>query len=139
MMNKTLSELIAQYEQDGDFTYVAPTPEMLESAQELLGITIPQQFVDYLIAYGHGGIGGVEILGIGLTGNMLFLETTLRYRKYGLPENLLVVENADEWLYCIDCDTGAVVSWSRADGIRPEFPDFDEFVIREFNDAIENL
>ena len=70
---------------------------------------------------------------------MLFLETTLRYRKYGLPHNLLAIENVDEWLYSIDCDTGSVVSWSQADGIRPEFSSFDEFVISEFNDAIENL
>ena len=139
MMNERIAKLVSDHEEDGFFTHMALTSDMIESAQELLGLTIPQQFTDYLKNYGHGGIGGVEILGIGLTGAMLFLETTLRYRKYGLPQNLLVIENVDEWVYCIDCDTGAVVSWSQIDGVRPEFPDFDEFVISEFEDAIENL
>lgn len=138
-MNDKISTLIAQYENEGDFTHVAPTPEMLEEAQKLLGVSIPQQFIDYLSTYSHGGIGGVEILGVGLTGKMLFLDTTLRYRKYGLPNNLLVVENCDEWLYCLDCSTGEVVSWSKVDGMRDEYPSFDDFLIQDLEDAIENL
>lgn len=81
-----------------------------KSAQEQLDVTIPRQFLECLGACSHGGIGGVEILGVGLTGTMLFLDVTVRYRRYGLPHNLLVVENCDEWLYCLDCDIGEVVS-----------------------------
>lgn len=138
-MNDMVKTLIAQYEEDGDFTHAPLTSDMLKSAQEQLGVTIPEQFIDYLNAYSHGGIGGVEILGVGLTGTMIFLETTLRYRECGLPQNLLVVENCDEWLYCLDCDTGQVVSWSKLDGIRSEYPSFDDFLIRDLKDAIENL
>ena len=47
---------------------------MLASAQRLFGVTIPQQCVEFLDKYGHGGVGGVEILGMGLTGTMLFLK-----------------------------------------------------------------
>lgn len=50
----------------------------------------------------------MEILGVELTGTMLSLEATTRYRRYCLPHSLLVVENCDEWLYCLDCDTGEV-------------------------------
>ncbi|MBQ9069030.1 MAG: SMI1/KNR4 family protein [Eggerthellaceae bacterium] len=138
-MNDKISALIAQYESDGDFTHVAPTAEMLEEAQSRLGVVIPQQFVDYLNAYSHGGIGGIEILGIGLTGKMVFLDATLRYREHGLPNNLLVVENCDEWLYCLDCDNGKVVSWSQIDGTRCEYPSFDDFLIQDLEDAIANL
>lgn len=45
-MNAQIRALIAQHEQKGDFTHVAPTEEMLASAQRLLSVTIPQQFVD---------------------------------------------------------------------------------------------
>lgn len=138
-MNKQIAELVSEHKKDGFFTRVALTPCMIEAAQEQLGLTIPRQFIDYLNIYGHGGIGGVEILGVGLTGKMLFLEATLTYRKYGLPNNLLMIENVDEWVYCIDCDTNAVVSWSQIDGVRTEYPDFDSFVISEFENAIENL
>ena len=93
-MNDQIRALIAQHEKERDFTHVAPTDEMLAAAQRLLGVQLPQQFVDYLNEYSHGGVGGVEILGVGLTGTMLFLEVTLDYRKYGLPHNLLAVENS---------------------------------------------
>ena len=56
-MNDKIASMIAQYESDGDFTHVAPTPEMLEEAQMQLGVSIPQQFIDYLNTYSHGGIG----------------------------------------------------------------------------------
>ena len=138
-MNTQIRALIAQHEQAGDFTHVAPSEEMLASAQRLLGITIPQQFVEFLQEYSYGGIGGVTILGIGLDGSMAFLEVTLDYRKYGLPYNLLAVENCDEWLWCLDCDTEEVVSWSQVDGVLPGYPSFDFFLLQDLEDAIENL
>lgn len=138
-MNAQIRDLIAEHEEDGLFTRVAPTEEMLASAGQQLGVTIPQQFVDYLKEYSHGGVGGVEILGVGLTGRMAFLDTTLDYRQYGLPHNLLAVENCDEWLYCLDCDTGEVVSWSEFDGVLPGYPSFDDFLLEDLTDAIENL
>ncbi|RRF89142.1 MAG: SMI1/KNR4 family protein [Coriobacteriaceae bacterium] len=140
-MNDQIRALIAQHEQKGDFTHVAPTKEMLASAQRLLGLTIPQQFVDFLHEYSYGGIGGITILGVGLDGSMAFLEETLSYRKYGLPHNLLVVENCDEWLWCLDCDSGEVVSWSQADGddILPGYPSFDDFLLDDLQEAIDSL
>lgn len=138
-MNDQIRALIAQYEKDAHFTRVAPTEEMLESAQRLLGVTIPQQFIDYLMEYSHGGVGGIEVLGVGLTGTMLFLEATLWHRKHGLPNNLLVVENCDEWQECIDCDTGEVVSWDPIEGAIVDYPNFDAFLLDRTQDAIENL
>jgi hypothetical protein len=139
IMNDQIATLIAQYEQESDFTHVAPTDEMIESAQRLLGVTIPEQFIEYLNEHSYGGVGGVEILGVGFTGEMLFVDTTLWYREYGLPHNLLAVENCDEWLYCLDCDTGEVVSWSRCDGVLPQSPCFDVFLLQDLEDAIEGL
>jgi len=138
-MNDQIRTLIAQHEQDAFFTRVAPTEEMLASAQRLLGVTIPHQFVEYLNEYSHGGVGGIEVLGVGFTGTMLFLEATLRYREYGLPNNLLVIENCDEWQECIDCDTGEVVSWDRFEGAIVDYPDSDAFLLDRTQDAIENL
>ena len=37
---------------------MAPTDEMIESAQRLLGVTIPEQFIEYLNEYSYGGVGG---------------------------------------------------------------------------------
>jgi len=112
---------------------------MLAAAERTLGLTIPKEYVDHLNEHSYGGIGGIEILGVGFTGDMLFLDETLDCRTYGLPLNLLVIENCDEWLYCLDCNTGEVVSWSQADGVLPGYPSFDDFLLQDLEDAIDNL
>lgn len=138
-MNAKIAQMISEYEDDGFFTYASPSDDMLCKAQQLLSVKLPNQFVAFLKAYGHGGIGGVEILGYGLDGSAAFVEETLEYRTHGLPDNLIVVENVDEWVYCIASSTGEVVSWNEANGERPAFSNFDDFVVSEFSDAIENL
>ena len=137
-MNSQIENLIARYGDKGSFTRVAPTKEMLAEVEEKLGFSVPEQFLEYLNAYSHGGIG-FEILGVGFDGSIPFLKETLEYREDGLPESLLVVENCDEWLYCIDVKTGEVVSWFIDENPRVEYPCFDDYLLDRLNDAIENL
>lgn len=138
-MNSTIENLISQYQQEDDYTRVPLTPEMLNQVVNSLGVVIPDQYLCYLNEYSQGGIAGVEVLGIGLDGSIVFLEETLEYRKEGLPHNLVVIENCDEWLYCIDCKTGEVVSWSFGGLEKKEFDCFDDFLLSEYLEAIENL
>lgn len=138
-MNSQIEDLINKYEEEGDFTHVSPTSEMLETVKGVLGVSLPAQYLDYLNAYSHGGIAGVEVLGIGLKGKIFFLDETLEYRDEGLPEELVVIENCDEWLYCIDCADGAVVSWEIGGEVKHAFDCFDDFLLSEYLDAIENL
>ena len=70
----------------------------------------------------------------------VFKDKTLEYRNHGLPNNLIVVESCDEWLYCIDVDTEKVVSWDRINGVLGErYATFLECLIDRFNDEIENM
>ncbi len=138
-MNKEIQDLISKYEDEGFFTKVPPTQEMIETAQNNLGCTIPNQFLEYLKVYSYGGINGTTILGIGKTGRIIFLDVTLEYRKYGLPENLIVIENCDEWLYCIDANTGEVVSWAIGENVHVEYACFDDFLLSDLKEAIANL
>ncbi|WP_432291347.1 SMI1/KNR4 family protein [Olsenella uli] len=138
-MNNEITALARDYANDSFFTKVPVTDSMIEAAQGKLGIVLPGQYVDYLKTFGHGGIGGVEILGFGFDGSAMFIDDTLEYREFGLPKNLVVVENVDEWLYCLDCDTGKVVPWCQGEEVRSATPNFDEFVLDEFKDAIDNM
>ena len=137
-MNKQIEAAISQCSCKDSFTKIAPTQEMLAEAQQKLGFPLPEQFIEYLNAYSHGGVG-FEILGVGFDGSMAFLEETLEYREDGLPANLLVVENCDEWLYCIDANSGEVVSWYFDDDLSVDYPCFDDYLLDRLNDAIENL
>lgn len=56
-----------------------------------------------------------------------------------MPNNLLVIENCDEWQECIDCDIGEVVSWDPIEGMIIDYPDFDAFLLDRTQDAIESL
>ena len=138
-MNKQIKKLISTYEKDKSYTKMPLTDEIAATVKAELGVTLPQQYQDYLNKYSHGGIAGVLILGIGLTGRAIFLDVTKMYRKEGLPENFVVIENCDEWLYCLNCDTGEVYYWDWFGNTRKEFDSFDEFLLSEYQEAIENL
>lgn len=137
-MDTKLQMLIHKFERPGDFTHTSISTSALELAEKELHITLPKQYVDFLTCYGHGGIGGVEVIGIGRTGKPLFVEETQKYREYGLPKNYLVIENCDEWVYCIDSTSQKVVSWSN--GCTENcYQDFDAYLSDRFHDAVENL
>jgi hypothetical protein len=138
-MNTQILDIIKKYEQPGDFNYASVTDEMLENAEKVLGLKLPNQYVDFLKMFGHGGIGGIEIIGIGLTGKLIFVERTLDYRDEGLPNNLVVIENVDEWIDCIDCNTGKVVSWDSTGYIKEDSSCFDDYLMDQMNSAIENM
>ena len=112
-MNDTLKTLIKKYEEPLDFTHPSFSPESVANAESELGVSLPEEYVSFLRESGHGGINGVETIGIGKNGQLLFVEETLTFRQYGLPNNLIVIENCDEWLYCLDVEDGKVVMWSQ--------------------------
>lgn len=116
-----------------------PTDVELEEAEKVLGIKIPQEYVWFLKKYGHGGFF-FEYLGYGLNGKALFVDETLRKRKYGLPNTLLVIESCDEYVICIDTESGEIVSWSNydRDGILKRAADFYEYFMECVDNAIEN-
>ena len=138
-MNKEIVEMATRYEENSFFTHAEFTDELRAAAESELKLKLPEQYVDYLKAFGHGGVGGVEILGIGCDGSLIFVEDTKLSRKYGLPMNLVVIENHDEWLSCVDCDTGKMVTWAQDEEVLPEHDCFDDYVIEEFQEAIDNL
>ena len=138
-MNDTIRNLIAQYEEPGDFTYAKVTDIELELAEKELNLSLPAEYVEFLKTYGHGGICGCCTDGIGLDGSYIFVENTLEYRSEDLPNNYIVIENADEWLYSIDANTEKVISWDMGGFIKEEYDSFDEYLLDRMNDAIENM
>ena len=138
-MNEIILNTIKKYEEKGDFNYASVTDKMIEDAEKQLGVKLPEQYIEYIKKFGHGGIAGLEIIGVGLTGRMLFVESTLEYRAEELPDNLVVIEKVDEWLMCLDCNTGKVVSWDFSGYIKDEYDSFDDYLIDQMNSAIENL
>ena len=138
-MNNQILEIIGQYERPGDFNHAEVSEEMIQKSESALGVKLPDQYIEFLKMFGHGGIGGIETLGVGLTGRLIFVETTLDYREEGLPVNYVVIENVDEWLTCIDCNTGKIVSWDFSGYTKEDYDCFDSYLTDQMNNAIENL
>ena len=67
-MKQQILEIIEKYEEPGDFTHATVTEEMITTAENTLGVKLPHQYLVFLKMYGHGGIGGIETLGVGLIG-----------------------------------------------------------------------
>jgi len=137
-MTEQIKKLIEEYEEPGDFTYPNASKELLDDAATTLKTSIPEQYVDFLCRYGHGGIGGIEIIGIGKSGTPLFVSETMKYRELGLPENMIVTENCDEWIYCINGKNGKIFSWSN-ESMEEAYPDFDTYLLDRYGDAAENI
>lgn len=67
-----------------------------------LNVILPESYKWFLREYGHGGVAGVTILGIGLSGVPSVVRFTQRYRKLGIPNSWVVIYDADEWFYCLE-------------------------------------
>lgn len=87
--------------------------EKIAGIEESLQLTICKDMKDFLLKFGMILGYGVEILGCGKTGISSLESQTKRFREFGLPHNYLVIRNVDEWLYCLNNDTGTVSSWDR--------------------------
>ncbi len=137
-MNDTIKKLINQYETEGDFSHARLKADTIDEAETILGLKLDPAFVGFLSEYGHGGIGGTEVIGIGKNDELLFVNETLKYREYGLPQNLIVIENCDEWIYCINSKDGRILAWSNGE-IRDAYESFDDYLLDRFSDAAENM
>lgn len=113
---------------------------MIKEAEEKLNLQLPVQYICFLENFGHGGIGGLEVLGVGKNKKLIFVETTLKFREYGLLINLIVVENCGEWLYCINANDGKIVIWTNGcKKIDVVYNDFNEYLEDRIQDILENI
>lgn len=83
--------------------------EQLKKLEELLGLTLPSSFKDFLKTYGGGGVIDAEISGIEDndalidTGGTVYGDTSTARKDYGLPDELAVIYfRDDEVCWCLD-------------------------------------
>src|SRR5699024_504702 len=87
-----------------------------------LEVILPESYKWFLRTYGSGGIFGVDILGVGQSNKARVVEYTKDYRKLGLNNDLVIIENADEFVYCLytskmESNECPVIAWSRHGGV----------------------
>lgn len=88
-----------------------------------LGVILPESYKWFLTAYGLAELPGFEILGNGLAQIPACVDETLQWRKLGLPNSLVVIENeGTDWIHCLDTSRLSdgecpVVDWEQNHGI----------------------
>ncbi|WP_083842099.1 SMI1/KNR4 family protein [Fictibacillus macauensis] len=61
-------------------------------------------------------------------------------RSYGLPKDLIVIENCDEWIYCIHSKTNKIHTWSQGDSQGSnDYESFQAYLLDRINDMLENM
>ena len=103
-------------------------------------VSFPPEYKEFIKKYGSGGICGVDILGVEGADYPSVVESTERYRKLGLPKKYIVIENDDEFVYCLSTVDGYnVVRWddiSKREINR--YTTFNEYLQDSFQEAIDN-
>lgn len=141
-MNEIISKMIEEYAQEKDF-FGEVSEVDIQNAEETLGLKFPQRFRKFIKKYGSGGICGVEILGVQGKLGASVVKATERWRKLGLSNDLIVIEDSGEFVRCIysaDVDDERIFTWNRGGKeLSARYDTFDDYVIDMFQEGIDNL
>ncbi|MDR3000945.1 MAG: SMI1/KNR4 family protein [Fibromonadaceae bacterium] len=142
-MSEIIAKMVKEYEEDA-LIWGEVTEDAIENAENALGVKFPKEYREFVKAYGSGGIGGVEIEGVEDEGASV-VDATERHRELGLDKSMIVVMDSGPFINCLDTSENgsAVYTLYRADkGFserRKDYDSFTEFVIGEFQEAIDNI
>jgi len=139
-MNSILENMIETYKEEKDF-YGSVTEEQLLKVECDLGSKLPSEYREFIELYGSGGICGVDLVGIEGDLGASVISATERYRKLGLSNDYVVIQDSGEYIMCMNLigDT-CVYSWDRSDPtFSKEYESFTEYLIDVFQEGIDNL
>ncbi|WP_017798628.1 SMI1/KNR4 family protein [Oceanobacillus kimchii] len=143
MNEEELTEFIKRNMEPDDFTGGVDNNQ-IDYVQDALKLELPESYKWFLNNFGSGGLFGVDILGVSNHNIASVVIETENYRDLGMSEKLVVIEDVDEYAYCLD--TGnmenkecPVIAWNRQGGL-DEFNTaggFYEFLSQRLMDAKE--
>jgi hypothetical protein len=105
-----VEELIAQYTRATDFSGGVGEDKIRE-AEKQLQVKFPEQYKWFLSKYGDGGVLGMDVYGIESTNSFRVVDNTKIYRKHKLGHEYIVIEDQDEFYYCINLSNEKVENW----------------------------
>lgn len=121
MDKEELTNFINKHKELDDFTGGVDESQ-INLVQNELGVELPESFKWFLTNYGSGGLFGTDILGVAKSTRASVVVNTKRYRDLGLEKDLVVIENAGEYVYCLftsemENNECPVIAWNRLGGL----------------------
>ncbi|MBG9548793.1 SMI1/KNR4 family protein [Cytobacillus firmus] len=143
-MNKEeLTNFINRNMEPDDFTG-GVDGKQIDYVQDILKLKLPESYKWFLYNYGSGGLYGVDILGVAKHNIATVVAETESYRDLGMSENLIVIEDIDEYAYCLDTSNMEnnecpVIAWNKQGGLDDynTAENFYEFFSQRLLDAKE--
>lgn len=143
-MNKEeLTNFINRNMEPDDFTG-GVDGKQIDYVQDILKLKLPESYKWFLYNYGSGGLYGVDILGVAKHNIATVVTETESYRDLGMSENLIVIEDIDEYAYCLDTSNMEnnecpVIEWNKQGGLDDynTAENFYEFFSQRLLDAKE--
>ncbi|MCS1350903.1 SMI1/KNR4 family protein [Mechercharimyces sp. CAU 1602] len=134
----------AQEIEPSDFFMGGVEEERILNLERTLDVNLSESYKWFLREFGHGGIGGVEILG-DIPGEVCTcVRDTIELRKHGLPLSHVVIENVDEYYMCLDTyrmDRGEcpVVDWDFRGESYMVYKNFLDYTIDKFENQLDDI
>jgi antitoxin YobK len=107
-----------------------------------LDTSLSESYKWFLQEFGLALISPFKILGNGLSDTPSCVRATMSWRKYGLAKHLIVIEEEDEWIYCLDTSKMIkgecpVVDWVQGKGVgNVYFDSFSSFFLTCLHEAL---
>ena len=143
MDKEELIHFINEHKELDDFTGGVDESQ-INSIQNELGVELPESYKWFLTTYGSGGLYGMNILGVAKSNRAPVVVNTKRYRDLGMDKDLVVIEDAGEYAYCLyisemENNECPVIAWNRPGGLDDynTAKDFYEFLSQRLLDAKE--
>ena len=143
MDKEELINFINEHMDSDDFTGGVDESQ-INLIQNELGVELPESYKWFLTTYGSGGLFGVDILGVAKSNRVPVVVNTKRYRDLGMDKDLVVIEDAGEYAYCLyisemENNECPVIVWNRPGGLDDynTAKDFSEFLSQRLLDAKE--
>ncbi|MGE7608068.1 SMI1/KNR4 family protein [Peribacillus frigoritolerans] len=136
MKYSVLQEFIKKYGEDDDFTGGVSEDKVKETEQKLQ-VSLPESYKWFLRNYGSGGSFGIDIIGYDFVGPSVVTATKDHQKYYGLIDGIVVIEDIDEFAYCLDTNKMKngecpVIMWDNQEGYGRQLADnfVDYFIDR---------
>ncbi|KWW21736.1 hypothetical protein AS888_04295 [Peribacillus simplex] len=131
-----LQEFIKNYGKVDDFTG-GVSEDKVEETENKLQVPLPESYKWFLRNYGYGGLFGLRIIGYGFAGPAVVDATKGHQKYYDLLDGLVVIEDIDEFAYCLDTNKMKngecpVITWDNQEGYGRKLADnfLDYFIER---------
>ncbi|MEY8755745.1 SMI1/KNR4 family protein [Peribacillus frigoritolerans] len=136
MKYSALQEFIKQFGENDDFTGGVSDEKVRETEQKLQ-VPLPESYKWFLKNYGSGGSFGIDIIGYDFVGPSVVTATKDHQKYYGLIDGIVVIEDIDEFAYCLDTNKMIngecpVIMWDNQEGYGRKLADnfVDYFIDR---------